>query len=251
MKIIMIDWQKPFLEHIDSSQICYCEEDGLIINGDAKDILPLFPKDSVELVLTDIPYNISQKHGGLREIDYGEWDKGFEPKPFISELLRIGKSWAVWCREDQLSEIIISMRAAGIARALYWVKPNPTVLNGQHHWLPGGECCAAGKMRGGPFHLNCHKGWWLLPPDKVRYHPNQKPLVIMKQQVQAYTKPNDIVLDSFFGVGTSAIAAVQLGRRFVGIEISKEYALLSADRVLAAKAGMELKEFREGQTTLF
>lgn len=47
-----------------------------VINGEFLEITKNWPNECIDLVCTDIPYGISQKHGGLREIDYGEWDKG-------------------------------------------------------------------------------------------------------------------------------------------------------------------------------
>ena len=60
-----------------------------------------------------------------------------------------------------------------------------------------------------------------------------------------------MILDPYMGAGCVPVAAVQLGRKFVGIEINMDYAQLAADRVRAAKQGMKLTEYQQGQRGLF
>jgi len=62
-----------------------------------------------------------------------------------------------------------------------------------------------------------------MPRGKSRTHPTQKPLDLFQRLVELHTNPGDIVLDSFAGSGTTAEAALSLGREFVGAEINKEY----------------------------
>jgi adenine-specific DNA-methyltransferase len=78
----------------------------------------------------------------------------------------------------------------------------------------------------------------LLLPDVLawRYtgdvlHPTQKPLSALKPFIAAFSRPDDIVLDPFAGSGTTAVAAKQLGRRHIGIEISPAYAFIAMRRL--------------------
>lgn len=64
-------------------------------------------------------------------------------------------------------------------------------------------------------------------------HPTQKPEALLHRVLLASTKPGDIVLDPFFGVGTTGAAAKRLGRRYVGIEREETYAALAAERIAA------------------
>jgi modification methylase len=64
-------------------------------------------------------------------------------------------------------------------------------------------------------------------------HPTQKPEALLHRVLMASTKPGDIVLDPFFGVGTTGAAAKRLGRRYVGIEREETYAALAAERIAA------------------
>lgn len=72
-------------------------------------------------------------------------------------------------------------------------------------------------------------------PDEKRFgkHPTQKPLELLKRIVLASTKKNDIILDPFTGSSTTGIAAIQHGRKFVGIDLEKNFLDLSAKRVNA------------------
>ena len=62
-------------------------------------------------------------------------------------------------------------------------------------------------------------------------HPNIKPLDFVKAHISNSSKPNDIVLDPFMGSGTSGVACKQLGRKYIGIEISEQYFNTAKDRI--------------------
>jgi modification methylase len=65
----------------------------------------------------------------------------------------------------------------------------------------------------------------------VKAHPTQKPEALLHRVILSSTKPGDIVLDPFFGTGTTGAAARRLGRRYIGIEREAEYVKLAADRI--------------------
>jgi site-specific DNA-methyltransferase (adenine-specific) len=67
-------------------------------------------------------------------------------------------------------------------------------------------------------------------------HPTQKPLALLDRIVRASTHPGDLVLDPFTGSGTTGVAAVSLGRRFVGFELDEEYVLLAKRRLTETTA---------------
>ena len=62
-------------------------------------------------------------------------------------------------------------------------------------------------------------------------HPTQKPLALFRYLVQTYTNPGDIILDPFAGSGTTLVAAKQLGRKYIGIEINPDYCKIAEDRL--------------------
>jgi len=65
-------------------------------------------------------------------------------------------------------------------------------------------------------------------------HPTQKPLALLERIIEASTRKENLVLDPFMGSGTTGVAAIKLGRRFVGIEMEKEYADLAEKRISSA-----------------
>ena len=70
----------------------------------------------------------------------------------------------------------------------------------------------------------------------VKAHPTQKPEALLHRVILATTRPGDVVLDPFFGTGTTGAAAKRLGRRYIGIERDKGYAALAKTRLAAVPA---------------
>ncbi len=72
-----------------------------------------------------------------------------------------------------------------------------------------------------------------MSPERLKdpKHPTQKPVKLLKHLIGIATNPGDLVLDPFMGVGSSGHAALDLGRRFVGIELEREYYLAAVTRL--------------------
>lgn len=231
-----------------------------IYHGDCREILPQLPKGwcstcaceladeqivaihlagghqvgpLAQVLLTDIPYNCSQESSGLRTLEYGAWDHGFDIGECLPDLLPVFAGSAyIWCHEIQLSSILSAFRSADlIDRPLAWAKKNPTIINGDKLWLPGIELCAFGKRRGADFFEHCHPGWWLDSPDLARFHPCQKPQSIIASQIKASSSEGQVILDPYMGSGTTLRAAKDLGRRAIGIEIEEKYCEIAAKRL--------------------
>jgi site-specific DNA-methyltransferase (adenine-specific) len=83
-----------------------------------------------------------------------------------------------------------------------------------------------------------------------KHHVTGKPTAVMQQRVRV-CPPEGTVLDPFAGSGTTGVAALLEGRRFVGIEITNEYATVARERLHATEAGVAPTDFRAGQETLF
>lgn len=216
------------------------ESDGCIVCGDCLEIMAEMPDGCVDAVVTDIPYNCSQVSSGLRKLDYGDWDKGFDFRPAVAAFLRLSRGTICsWCGNTQLSGILEALKAADmLCRALVWTKPNPTVLNGDKLYLPGFELCAYGKRRRSTFNAHCHPGVWWMPPDVQRFHPTLKPLALLADQLEHVTNVGELVCDPFVGSGTTCVAAKKLGRRWIGIDISEEYCAVARKRLAATPRPM-------------
>eukprot|EP00873_Tetraselmis_striata_P020733 jgi/Tetstr1/440997/TSEL_029265.t1 len=70
--------------------------------------------------------------------------------------------------------------------------------------------------------------------DKVSGHPTEKPVPLMAEYVRNSSAPGEIVLDPFMGSGTTGVAAAQLGRRFIGIELDEGYFDIACQRISSA-----------------
>ncbi len=75
--------------------------------------------------------------------------------------------------------------------------------------------------------------------DKSYEHPTQKPIKLISRIIKASSNKGDIVLDCFLGSGTTAVACKQLGRKYIGIELSKEYCAIANKRLNAVPEKLE------------
>lgn len=210
-----------------------------LILGDCLEVMPLLGK--VDAVVTDVPYGISQKSGGLRRLDYGDWDKDTATPVTLVALSMLCECPSVlaWCGWRQLSAIanVLPNRSE---RPLTWAKPNPPVLNGQSLFLSATEHAFYGKLPSAWFSGGCIKSYWIGTAPKERQHPTQKPEWLMRACVQATVAPNAICLDPFMGSGTTLVACAKLGRKGIGIELDPEYFEIACERVSDAYAQPDL-----------
>ena len=212
------------------------ESDGCIVCGDWYTVLDAAetPIDSVQLVVTDIPYNkVNRKTGGLRQIDKGEADSLPVDAKDIASLLsdKITGSAYMFCGTEQVSEIRSAWVAAGLTtRVCVWEKTNPSPMNGEHLWLSSLELCVFGRKPKATFTRFCASPVFRLP-SKPRMHPCEKPVLLMEWLIDASSHIGDIVLDPFCGSGTTCVAAKRLGRRYIGIEIDEGYCEIARERV--------------------
>ena len=80
------------------------------------------------------------------------------------------------------------------------------------------------------------------PPEekKLGHHPTQKPLALLERIILASTKPQAVIFDPFMGSGTTGVAAIKLGRQFIGVDNDKAYCDLAQKRISAATAQLQL-----------
>lgn len=129
-----------------------------------------------------------------------------------------------------------------------WCKTNP-IPTTHNNWLSDIEYCVY--IRGAGIKLNDGyelKSKWYVSPinqtDKSLYkHPTIKPLELVKRHILHATQKNDIVLDCFCGSGTTCIACKETNRRFIGMEIDKEYYKIAKNRLNGITANGQLSIF--------
>lgn len=86
---------------------------------------------------------------------------------------------------------------------------------------------------------------------RSRVHTTQKPIDLMLALVADFTDPGETILDPFAGSGTTGVAALRLGRRFVGVERKREYFDVAVARLRAEEAGSTMDAALAGQGALF
>ena len=212
-----------------------------VICGDCLDILKDIPDKSVDLVLTDIPYNAVSvennprlKSNGLRVFTKGDADYvNFSIKEMLEQLIRIcGGSFYVFCDFEQISEIRKYLKLSDCTtRLIVWEKTNPSPVNGKSVWLSGIEVAVYGKMSRATFNEFCKNTVLKYPSGSSKIHPTQKPIELFKYLIDVSSNTGDTILDPFLGSGTTALAAKQLGRNFIGIEINPDYCKIAEDRL--------------------
>lgn len=210
-----------------------------LILGDCMVELLKLESDSVDLILTDIPYGeVNQKSSGLRLLDRTNADKcDFDVDKLIDELFRICRgSFYIFCGFEQVSGIVTKFKSLNLStRVGVWNKTNPSPMNGQYLWLSGLELCVYGKKPSATFNSHCKKAIWEYPSGHSKFHPTEKPLDLFTTLIEASSNKNDIVLDCCMGSGTTGVACVKTDRKFIGIEREEEYYNIAESRIQKAE----------------
>ena len=241
-----------------------------VLVGDCVDIMARLPEASVDLVFADPPYNLQLGGELLRPnnsrvdgVDE-DWDKFADFDTYD----RFTHAWLAAARRalkpDGAIWVIGSYhniyRVGAILQDLgYWIlndivwrKTNPMPNFRGRRFTNAHETllwCARSEDARYTFNYQAMKALneglqmrsdWLFPlcggSERLKRagrkaHPTQKPEALLHRVLLASTKPGDLVLDPFFGTGTTGAAAKRLGRRYIGIERDAEYASLARERL--------------------
>lgn len=216
--------------------------------GDCLDLVKKLDDHSVDLVLTDPPYNISRKNNfhsmGRAGVDFGEWDKGFDLFSYIGELPRVLKKDAsviIFNDWKNLGDIARCCESNGmlVKGKLRWKKANPMPRNIDRLyvndfedavWCVNGEAKWTFNRQGVSYERPCFESP-LTPKKEKTGHPTQKPLALMENLLNIHSNKGDVVLDLFAGSGTTAIACIESGRNFICFEKDEEYFKTAKERI--------------------
>ena len=167
--------------------------------------------------------------------DYGDWDSNFTMElleKFVMHYYRVLKNggtaiifFDIW-KITPLKEIMEKIGFKQI-RFIEWIKTNPQPLNSKTNYLTNcREIALLGIKKSKPtFNSKYDNAIYEYPLQggKNRFHPTQKSLPLFEDLIKKHSNENDIVLDTFLGSGTTAIASKNTNRKYKGCEISKEY----------------------------
>lgn len=214
------------------------------------------PSDSVDLIVTDPPYNIASKskvmilQGKVRSTAeaFGHFDT-YHPFDFdnlirqlISEAWRVlkrgGSMYMFTARETNARFIDLAVQRGFTYRNVIALTKNPGPSIYKNAWRSGFDLCLfMTKGRIGTFNFldqsemsNVYK---YAPRSKQTKHPTEKPIELIEKLIRVSSKPGDLVLDPFMGSGTTAAAAKTLGRRYLGYELHTPYLKMARQRLKA------------------
>lgn len=232
--------------------------------GNSLEILKSFPDNSIDLIFADPPYFLSNDGitcigGKMVSVNKGSWDKIEDSSieefyfTFLKESQRIIKpTGSIWVSGTMHNiyyiGYLMSKLEMRILNNITWQKKNPPPNLSCKMFTHSTETILwASKNKKCKYTFNYQdmkeendgkqmKDVWTYSLTKKSEksfgkHPTQKPLDLLKRIVKASSNPNDLVLDPFLGSGTTGVAAIELGRKFIGIDIEKDYVELSKNRI--------------------
>ena len=216
-----------------------------VIQADSRDIIKRIPDNSIDFILTDPPYNLGQHSTGNIPLpgrsamnnDVADWDKiDFNPEEWAEEFIRILKPTGnlfIFTSYNQLGRWYNCLdHRFDTSNFMVWHKTNPapkifqagflnscemifTCWNKKHTW----NFISQADMH------NFIQSPICMPPERLKEpkHPAQKPVSILKKMIEIASNKDDIIFDPFMGVGSTGVAALELGRRFIGVELDVSY----------------------------
>ena len=242
-----------------------------ILEGDCIAHLQALPSASIDLVFADPPYNLQLAGDLLRPnnttVDGVDdaWDKFASfadydrfSRAWLAQVQRVLKpNGAIWLigSYHNIFRLGAALQDLGfwIQNDVVWRKTNPMPNFRGKRFTNAHETLiwASRDQKAKPtFNYEAMKAFnddvqmrsdWLIPicagPERLKdgdgrkAHPTQKPEGLLHRVILATTNPGDVILDPFFGTGTTGAVARKLGRKFIGIERDKDYAKVAAERI--------------------
>jgi site-specific DNA-methyltransferase (adenine-specific) len=221
--------------------------------GDCIEYLRTLPDKSVDHVITDPPYceNTHAKRNATRHlngyevqaIDFGSIAAA-QVAPLASEFLRVARRWSVAFTSDRGLAGWIDAFGTEFVRSMVWVKADPMPQMTGDRPAHGFELMALAHPPGrkawngggspGSYVGNRGDGGRKMP------HPTAKPDWLMERLVRDFTDPGETILDPFAGSGTTGVAAIRLGRKFIGCERDPKYHAVAVKRLSQAREQLGL-----------
>ncbi len=226
----------------------------MLIFDDCFNYLSTLESNSIDLILTDPPYDISKKSGFSSgkmskftqiSIDFGYWDTEIDLDTLFKEYYRVLRKkgtlilfYDVW-KSTMIKDFAVKYKFKQ-PRVGQWLKNNPVPVNSKTNYLS--NCSeyffSFVKDKNPTFNSEYDNGIYnfTLCNGKERLeHPTQKPLGLIKNLILKHSNSGDIVLDTFSGTSTTAIACLETNRKFICIERDENYYEISKNRIESFK----------------
>lgn len=242
-----------------------------MIHGDCLAVLPTL--ETVDHVITDPPYTQRTTRNARTAPDRSHGDNLDKARAYISfdgidgsesrlatEFLRVSSRWiVVFCALEQLGAYAQGFGAAWV-RASAWLRTNSAPQFTGDRPAQAHEGIAIAHRKGAKRWSRGGHVWAPVGPtinavsDRQRGslgHPTPKPEWLMLDAVDAFTATGETIADPFAGSGTTGVAALRRGRRFIGIERDIAHFNVACERLRAEESGLSLADVRCGQEGLF
>ncbi len=245
-----------------------------ILQGNCIEILNSLPENSVDLVFADPPYNLQLQNDlyrpDLSKVDAvnNKWDKfgsfaeyDLFTREWLSATRRVlkdtGTTWVIGSYHN-IFRVGAIMQDLGFwtLNSVIWEKGNPMPNFRGVRFTNSHEILIwAQKKKGSKYTFNHHsmkalnddlqmRADWYLPlatgkerikSNGLKAHPTQKPEALLYRVIMSSSKVGDVILDPFFGSGTTGAVAKKLGRNYIGIERDKKYIKIAQKRIDAVE----------------
>lgn len=254
---------------IDKSNLFYSNENCSVFLGDSFELLNSIEEKSIDMIFADPPYFISSGgiscHSGKQvSVNKGDWDTTLS----IEEKINYNRKWISLCRKVLKDDgtiwisgtfhniysigVALEMEGFSIINNITWIKPNPAPNLACRCFTNSTETILWARKQLTPKKKGKHtfnyslmkklnegkqmKDVWLMNlPSKAEKvfgkHPTQKPVVLLERIILASTNEGDLILDPFNGSGTTGVAALNLKRKYIGIDNNKEYLEITKKRL--------------------
>jgi modification methylase len=249
-----------------------------ILPGNCLEVLPQLPENSVDLVFADPPYNLqlSQELWRPNRTCVAAVDDGWDKFASFDEYDQFTRLWLSACRRvlketgtlwvigtyHNIYRVGAILQELGywILNDVIWLKTNPMPnFRGVRFTNAHETLIWAQKNKGAKYTFNHHaikslndelqmRSDWTLPlcigkerlrVDGAKLHSTQKPEALLYRVLLSSTNPGDVVLDPFFGSGTTGAVARKLRRHFIGIERDKGYIKIAQERIASVEPAPE------------
>jgi DNA modification methylase len=177
---------------------------------------------------------------GRAGIDFGEWDKGADWFTYIADVRRVlskNGAFVVFNDWKNLGDIARHGELLGLVvkDLLRLEKTNPMPRNRDRRYITDYECAIWFVMPKSRWVFNRQDDKYQRPKFvhsiEKGFHPTQKNLKLMSELIKIHSNRGDVVLDPFMGSGTTGLAAKNLNRNFIGIELDEEYFKIAEKRI--------------------
>lgn len=237
------------------------EGDNYVVKlGDSFQLIKELESQSVDLILTDPPYNLSGYSTGNIELswrkainnDLAEWDRNsFEPQEWVDEFKRILKPTGnifAFTSYNLLGKWHSAFDPEfDTFQYMVWHKTNPAPKIYKAGFLNSCELIICAWNKGHTWNFISQKDMHnffespiCMGRERVKdpVHPTQKPLKILQHIVKIASNKGDTVFDPFMGVGSTGVASLNMERKFIGFELEEPYFNASIKRLNAVQVAL-------------